>query len=146
MSDTVVVMNNGVIQQIGTPEDIYNEPINAFVADFIGESNIIDGIMHADYLVQFGGEKFKCVDKGFRKDEFVDVVVRPEDIELVSVQKGDLWGVVKSVVFKGVHFEMLIEQAGYTWKVHSTKSAEPGAQVGMRIGPDEIHIMRKPEA
>ena len=146
MSDTVVVMNNGLIQQIGTPEDIYNEPHNAFVADFIGESNIIDGIMHEDYLVQFAGEKFKCVDKGFQKDEFVEVVVRPEDIELVPLQKGDLWGVVKSVVFKGVHFEMLIEQAGYTWKVHSTKSAEPGAQVGMKIGPDEIHIMRKTEA
>ncbi len=143
MSDTVVVMNGGKIQQIGTPEDIYNEPKNAFVADFIGESNIIDGIMHKDYLVQFAGEKFKCVDKGFEKDEFVDVVVRPEDIEITSVEKGDLWGVVKSVVFKGVHFEMEIEQAGYNWTVQSTKCAEVGAQVGMCIGPDEIHIMRR---
>ncbi len=146
MSDTVVVMNDGIIQQIGTPEDIYNEPRNAFVADFIGESNIIEGIMHEDYLVQFAGEKFKCVDKGFEKDEFVDVVVRPEDIQIVTPNKGDLWGVVKSVVFKGVHFEMLIEQAGYTWKVHSTQSAEPGAQVGLKIGPDEIHIMKRSEA
>ncbi|MEG0913384.1 MAG: ABC transporter ATP-binding protein [Oscillospiraceae bacterium] len=145
MSDTVVVMNGGIIQQIGTPEDIYNEPKNAFIADFIGESNIIEGIMHDDYLVQFAGEKFKCVDSGFAKDEFVDVVVRPEDIQLVTLNKSDLWGVVKSVVFKGVHFEMLIEQAGYTWKVHSTQSAEPGTQVGMKIGPDEIHIMKRPE-
>ncbi len=146
MSDTVVVMNGGIIQQIGTPEDIYNEPTNAFVADFIGESNIIEGIMHEDYLVQFGGEKFQCVDSGFAPDEFVDVVVRPEDIRIVTPEQGDLWGVVKSVVFKGVHFEMLIEQAGYTWKVHSTHSAEPGAQVGLCIGPDEIHIMKRTEA
>ena len=145
MSDTVVVMNGGIIQQIGTPQDIYNEPKNAFVADFIGESNIIDGIMHEDYLVQFAGEKFKCVDKGFAKDEFVQVVVRPEDIEITSVEKGDLWGVVKSVVFKGVHFEMVIEQAGYEWTVQSTKSAEVGAQVGLCIGPDEIHIMHRSE-
>ncbi len=145
MSDTVVVMNGGIIQQIGSPQDIYNEPNNAFVADFIGESNIIDGIMHEDYLVQFAGERFKCSDKGFMTDEFVDVVVRPEDVELVTPEKGMLWGVVKSLVFKGVHYEMLIDQAGFEWKVHSTKSAEPGTQVGLVIGPDEIHIMKRME-
>ena len=145
MSDTVVVMNGGHIQQIGSPEDIYNEPKNAFVADFIGESNIIGGIMHEDYLVQFAGEKFRCVDKGFEKDEFVDVVVRPEDIEITTLEKGDLWGVVKSVVFKGVHFEMIIEQAGYEWMVQSTRSAEVGSQVGLCIGPEEIHIMKRAE-
>lgn len=145
MSDTVVVMNEGIIQQIGSPIDIYNEPTNAFVADFIGESNIIDGIMHEDYLVQFAGEKFKCVDKGFEKDEFVDVVVRPEDVTLTTVENSQLWGVVKTVVFKGVHYEIMIEQAGYTWMVHSTKYAEPDSQVGMLIGPEDIHIMKRME-
>ncbi len=145
MSDTVVVMNGGIIQQIGAPQDIYNEPVNAFVADFIGESNILDGIMHEDRLVQFAGERFECVDTGFGPDEFVDVVVRPEDVEIVAPDDGMLWGVVKSVVFKGVHYEMLIDQAGYEWKVHSTKSAAPGTQVGLRIGPDEIHIMKRSE-
>ena len=145
MSDTVVVMNGGIIQQIGSPQDIYNEPTNAFVADFIGESNILSGIMHEDYLVQFAGERFRCVDKGFAKDEFVDVVVRPEDVEIVTPDAGMLWGVVESVVFKGVHYEMLIDQAGFMWKVHSTRSAEPGSQVGLRIGPDEIHIMKRME-
>ncbi len=145
MSDTVVVMNNGVIQQIGSPIDIYNEPNNAFVADFIGESNIIGGIMHKDFLVQFAGEKFKCVDKGFAPDEFVDVVVRPEDVTVTGVDKGQLWGVVKSVVFKGVHYEIMIEQAGYTWMVHSTKYNEPGSQVGLQIGPEDIHIMKRME-
>jgi len=143
MSDTVVVMNEGIIQQIGSPTDIYNEPKNAFVADFIGESNILDGIMHDDFLVQFAGEKFKCVDKGFDKDEFVDVVVRPEDVTVTTVEKGQLWGVVDTVVFKGVHYEIMIEQAGFIWKVHSTKYAEPGAQVGMKIGPEDIHIMKR---
>ncbi len=146
MSDTVVVMNGGLIQQIGTPQDIYNEPKNAFVADFIGESNIIDGVMNADLDVSFAGERFECVDKGFEKDERVQVVVRPEDIKLTTREKGQLTGVVQSVVFKGVHFEMMIEQAGYQWKVQSTKSAEVGDLVGMKIGPDEIHIMRRMEA
>jgi spermidine/putrescine transport system ATP-binding protein len=145
MSDTVVVMNGGIIQQIGTPQDIYNEPKNAFVADFIGESNILDGIMHEDFLVQFAGEKFKCVDKGFARDEFVDVVVRPEDVTLTSVEKGQLWGVVKSVVFKGVHYEILIDQAGHNWTVHSTKAAEIDTQVGMTMGPEDIHIMKRME-
>ncbi len=145
MSDTVVVMNGGIIQQIGSPQDIYNEPVNAFVADFIGESNILDGIMHKDFDVTFASERFECVDKGFRKDEFVQVVVRPEDIEIVSPARGQLTGIVKSVVFKGVHFEMIVEQAGFDWKIHSTKSAEPGQLVGMKIGPEEIHIMKKME-
>ncbi|MEA4911791.1 MAG: spermidine/putrescine ABC transporter ATP-binding protein [Oscillospiraceae bacterium] len=146
MSDTVVVMNGGFIQQIGTPEDIYNEPKNAFVADFIGESNILDGVMHKDYDVTFAGERFECVDKGFGKDEFVQVVVRPEDIRITSKQHGKIVGVVRSVIFKGVHFEMIVDQAGYSWKVHSTKSAEVGDIVGMNIGPDEIHIMKRMEA
>jgi len=145
MSDTIVVMQGGKIQQIGTPQDIYNEPANAFVAKFIGESNILNGVMHDDYYVEFAGAKFTCVDKGFDLDEQVQIVVRPEDIKLVSPDAGMLNGVVKSVVFKGVHYEMLIEQAGYTWKVHSTACEEPGTLVGMVIGPDEIHIMEKPE-
>ncbi len=145
MSDTVVVMNGGIIQQIGSPQDIYNEPKNAFVADFIGESNIIDGIMHKDFDVTFAGERFECVDEGFRKNEIVQVVVRPEDIEIVSPARGQLSGIVKSVVFKGVHFEMIVEQAGFNWKIHSTRSAEPGQLIGMKIGPEEIHIMKKME-
>ena len=145
MSDTVVVMNDGIIQQIGSPEDIYNEPTNAFVADFIGESNIMDGIMHRDFLVSFAGEQFQCVDKGFEKDENVQIVVRPEDINIVHPKDGMLTGIVKSVVFKGVHFEIIIEQAGFNWKVHSTKSAEPGSLVGIQIGPEEIHIMKRME-
>ncbi len=145
MSDTIVVMQGGKIQQIGSPQDIYNEPKNAFVANFIGESNILNGVMHDDYFVEFAGAKFTCVDKGFRQDQEVQVVVRPEDIKLVAPDAGMLNGIVKSTVFKGVHYEMLVEQAGYTWKVHSTASEQPGAQVGMVIGPDEIHIMVKPE-
>lgn len=143
MSDTVVVMNEGVIQQIGSPTDIYNEPINAFVADFIGESNIIDGMMPEDNLVQFAGESFKCVDGGFDKDEFVEVVVRPEDITLTTVEKGQLWGIVNTVAFKGVHYEIMVEQADYMWKVHTTKYAEPGTHIGMKIGPEDIHIMKR---
>ena len=145
MSDTVVVMNHGVIQQIGTPEDIYNEPNNAFVADFIGESNIIDGIMREDYHVEFSGRDFVCVDKGFGKNELVDVVVRPEDVILVEPEKGQLTGLVKQVIFKGVHFEMQIQSGGKEWICHSTKSAAVGSMIGMVIGPDEIHIMKKME-
>lgn len=145
MSDTVVVMNKGVIQQIGSPEDIYNEPQNRFVADFIGESNILSGVMHQDFKVEFAGQIFACVDKGFQKRELVDVVVRPEDIVVVPAIQGMLTGVVKSVVFKGVHFEMLVEQAGYEWKIHSTQAQQPGEIIGMNIGPDEIHIMHKME-
>ena len=143
MSDTVVVLNGGRIQQVGTPIDIYNEPKNAFVADFIGESNILPGTMLADRRVYFADREFVCVDFGFAKDEPVDIVVRPEDIELVAADKGMLQGQVSSVVFKGVHYEMVIRAAGVDWKVHSTKMAEEGTQVGLDIGPDEIHVMRK---
>lgn len=145
MSDTVVVMNGGDIQQIGTPVDIYNEPKNAFVADFIGESNILSGVMDKDFMVEFAGQTFTCVDKGFERQQLVDVVVRPEDIQVVPAIQGQLSGVVKSVLFKGVHYEMIVEQAGYEWKIHSTQAQQPGAIIGMNIGPDEIHIMQKME-
>ncbi len=146
MSDTVVVMNRGHIQQIGTPEDIYNEPVNAFVADFIGESNIVDGIMHKDYLVEFAGNTFPCVDAGFGRNEIVQVVVRPEDIDVVPPVEGQITGVVKSLTFKGVHYEMVVEQGGCDWVIQSTDASHPGDLVGMQIGPDEIHIMhRKPD-
>ena len=146
MSDTVVVMNGGVIQQIGAPQDIYNEPANAFVADFIGESNIIDGVMVEDKIVDFCGANFVCVDKGFAKKERVQAVVRPEDVDLVEPGKGQLTGTVKSIVFKGVHFEMMVDQAGFLWKVQSTDAVQPGTEVGMMVGPDEIHIMKRTEA
>ncbi len=145
MSDTVVVMNAGKIQQIGSPQDIYNEPTNAFVADFIGESNILDGIMDKDFMVSFAGQTFSCVDKGFDKQELVQVVVRPEDIQIVPSIQGQLSGIVTNVIFKGVHYEISIEQAGYQWIVHSTQSQEPGELVGMNIGPEEIHIMHRME-
>ena len=145
MSDTVVVMSKGYIQQIGTPEDIYNEPTNSFVADFIGESNILDGVMMRDFVVEFAGREFTCVDRGFDKQELVNVVVRPEDIEVVPAIQGQLTGIVKSVVFKGVHFEMRVEQAGYEWIIHSTRASQPGELIGMNIGPEEIHIMHRME-
>ena len=145
MSDTVVVMNDGDIQQIGSPEDIYNEPKNAFVADFIGESNILDGIMLKDFRVEFAGSEFTCVDKGFERNQPVQVVVRPEDIQVVPAIQGQLTGIVKEVIFKGVHFEMHVEQAGYEWIIHSTQASAPGELIGMRIGPDEIHIMARME-
>lgn len=143
MSDTVVVMNNGDIQQIGTPVDIYNEPINAFVADFIGESNIIDGIMRRDRLVEISGREFECVDEGFGVDTPVDVVIRPEDISLIDVNDAKISGVVESVTFKGVHYEMVIEAYDYSWLVQSTKAAEVGSVVGISFDPYDIHIMRK---
>ena len=144
MSDTIVVMKDGEIQQMGTPVDIYNEPENAFVADFIGESNIIDGIMKRDLLVNFSGKDFVCVDKGFDENEPVDVVIRPEDIKFVSnPDDGMLAGRVESVIFKGVHYEMKIVSDGYAWTVHSTAMAPKGTEVGLNIFPDEIHIMRK---
>ena len=146
MSDTVVVMHDGDIQQIGSPIDIYNEPINAFVASFIGESNIIDGSMLRDFMVEFAGNEFTCVDKGFGHNELVQVVVRPEDIQVVPAIQGQLTGVVKEVIFKGVHYEMHVEQAGYEWIIHSTQASEPGELIGMCIGPDEIHIMQRAEA
>ena len=126
MSDTVVVMNDGDIQQIGTPQDIYNEPKNAFVADFIGESNIIDGVMLRDCFVEFAGAQFDCVDKGFAPNEPVDVVVRPEDVKVVGEGQGQLSGMVESVTFKGVHFEMSVTVYGQEWLIHSTQSQEVG--------------------
>ncbi len=143
MSDTVVVMKDGIIQQIGTPQDIYNEPVNAFVADFIGESNIVDGIMHKDLLVEFSGNEFVCVDKGFKPGESVQVVVRPEDIKIVSQEDGEFSGIVESVTFKGVHYEMLASASGYNWMIHSTQPQEVGAVIGMHLDPEDIHIMRK---
>ncbi len=143
MSDTVVVMKGGIIQQIGSPQDIYNEPVNAFVADFIGESNILDGIMVRDFLVEINGTQFTCVDKGFKPNELVNVVIRPEDIEVVPAIQGQLNGVVKSVVFKGVHYEITVEQAGFDWIIHSTQKQNVGELIGMNIGPEEIHIMKR---
>ena len=143
MSDTVVVMDNGVIQQIGTPEDIYNEPKNAFVADFIGESNILDGIMHADKSVEFSGHTLECVDGGFEKDEPVDVVIRPEDVDIVPLGSVPIHGVVNTVTFKGVHYEIIVDVQGFKWMVQTTDYAAPGTEVGLRILPDEIHIMKK---
>ncbi len=144
MSDRVVVMKDGLIQQIGTPQDIYNEPINSFVADFIGESNIITGFMPNDYVVEFAGATFDCVDKGFGRVP-VQVVVRPEDIEVVPAIKGKITGLVKNVVFKGVHYELEVEPAGYDWIIHSTQSQTPGEMIGLNIGPEEIHIMEYEE-
>ncbi len=143
MSDTVVVMNKGNIQQVGSPVDIYNEPKNAFVADFIGESNILNGMMIKDLLVEISGNQFECVDKGFGERKSVDVVIRPEDIKLVPAADAKISGVVRSVIFKGVHYEMLIEAYDYNWLVHSTKAAEPGSTVGIAFDPYDIHIMRK---
>ncbi len=144
MSDTIVVMRNGVIQQIGTPQDIYNEPKNAFVADFIGESNIIDGVMLRDYRVQFAGHVFDCVDKGFGTNENVDVVVRPEDIKLMHENENLLQGIVRSVIFKGVHYEMLVEdENGFGWIVQSTLMEPVDAKVGLKIYPNDIQIMKK---
>ncbi len=144
MSDRVVVMKDGLIQQSGTPQDIYNEPINSFVADFIGESNIITGFMPNDYVVEFGGATFDCVDKGFGRKP-VQVVVRPEDIDVVPAIQGKMSGLVKNVVFKGVHYEIEVEQAGYDWIIHSTQSQQPGEMIGLNIGPEEIHIMEYEE-
>lgn len=146
MSDTIVVLNKGVIQQIGTPVDIYNEPENAFVANFIGESNILDGIMHDDFDVEFCGKRFECVDKGFGKDEKVDVVIRPEDIIMVPAEEGMLKGKVKSSVFKGVHYELEVEENGNVWLLQNTKTAPVGSMLGMSFTPEDIHIMHKGDA
>ena len=144
MSDTIVVMRQGTIQQIGTPQDIYNEPRNAFVADFIGESNIIDGTMLRDYKVVFAGHKFDCVDKGFGENEPVDVVVRPEDIRLVKEYDDRLQGTVKSVLFKGVHYEMQVaDENGFNWIVQSTTMEPVDSKVGLIIQPSDIQIMKK---
>ena len=145
MSDTVVVMADGRIQQIGTPTDIYNEPTNAFVADFIGESNIVDGVMLADHRVRFSGQVFDCVDAGFAQNEPVDVVVRPEDVDVVPQDQGMLRGVVTSVTFKGVHYEIIVDIRGFKWMVQSTDFVAEGEQIGLYIEPDAIHIMKKSE-
>ena len=146
LSDTIAVMNQGIIQQIGTPEDIYNEPKNAFVADFIGDSNIIDGIMVRDLLVNILGVNFPCVDTGFGNDKPVDVVIRPEDVILTSPDKSDMKGVVTSLIFKGVHYEMEVMAHGYEWLVHSTKMEPVGTQVGIYVEPENIQIMHKPRS
>lgn len=146
MSDTIVVMNQGYIQQIGTPEDIYNEPQNAFVADFIGDSNIIDGIMIEDKLVEILGARFRCVDTGFGTNKPVDVVIRPEDVELGSPESGTIRGTVTNLIFKGVHYEMEVLANGYEWLVHSTRMFPVGDEVGISVDPFNIQIMNKPES
>ncbi len=143
MSDKIIVMKDGKLQQLGTPEDIYNEPKNSFVADFIGESTIIDGIMHEDYLVEFAGRKFKCLDKGFMKKEKVDVVIRPEDIKVVPTREGMLTVTVESVIFKGVHYEMMVRSNKHVFKIHSTEMVHASQEAGIIIGPNDIHIMKK---
>ena len=145
MSDRVIVMDSGKIQQIGTPQDIYNEPENAFVADFIGESNILDGKMLKDYYVEFSGNKFDCLDKGFGKNELVDVVVRPEDVDIVPVSKGHLTGIVTSVAFLGVHYEIIVDIGGFKWMIQTTDEHFVDDKVGLYIEPDAIHIMKKSE-
>lgn len=146
MSDTIVVMNQGYIQQMGSPEDIYNEPQNAFVADFIGESNIIEGVMIQDRLVQILGAKFDCVDTGFGQNKPVDVVIRPEDVDLVEPEKGTMTGVVTHLIFKGVHYEMEVQANGFEWLVHSTDLFPVGQKVGIHVDPFDIQIMNKPES
>ena len=143
MSDRIVVMNHGVIQQVGSPTDIYNEPENAFVADFIGESNIIDGVMLEDRKVEFCGREFECVDSGFGHNTPVDVVIRPEDLRLVYAGDGLLQGVVESIVFKGVHYEMMVRTEHFTFTVHSTMAEPVGKTVGLTVIPFDIHIMHK---
>ena len=146
MSDTIVVMNQGYIQQMGSPEDIYNEPQNAFVADFIGESNIIEGVMIQDRLVQILGAKFDCVDTGFGQNKPVDVVIRPKDVDLVEPEKGTITGVVTHLIFKGVHYEMEVQANGFEWLVHSTDMFPVGQKVGIHVDPFDIQIMNKPES
>ncbi len=143
MSDTIVVMDKGIIQQIGTPTDIYNEPKNRFVAQFIGESNILDGTMIDDFKVYFANREFVCVDKGFELNEPIDVVIRPEDLEIVPIAEGHIKAKIKSVIFKGVHYEMEAASDHNTWTIHSTLMKEVGTEIGLNILPDNIHIMRK---
>lgn len=143
MSDTIVVMDKGSIQQIGTPEDIYNEPKNAFVADFIGESNIIDGIMLEDRLVQMYGKRFACLDGGFAPNEPVDVVIRPEDIDIVPVEQGQLTGTVTNVTFKGMQYDIIVDFKGFKWLIQTTDHSPVGARIGIKIDPDGIHVMKK---
>ncbi|MBQ2245146.1 MAG: ABC transporter ATP-binding protein, partial [Oscillospiraceae bacterium] len=143
MSDTVVVMDKGKIQQIGKPEDIYNEPKNAFVADFIGESNILDGVMLEDYWVEFFGRKFRCLDAGFDKNEPVDVVIRPEDIDIVAPDQGHLTGLVTNVTFKGVHYDTIVDFKGFKWLIQTTDYYPEGTNIGIVLNPEDIHIMKK---
>ena len=143
MSDTIVVMSEGKIQQIGSPTDIYNEPVNAFVADFIGESNIIDGVMLEDFKVRFSGHTFECLDTGFSKNEPVDVVIRPEDVDIVAPEKGMLCGDVTSVTFMGVHNEIIVDVNGFKWMIQTTDHVEENAHIGITLEPDAIHIMKK---
>ena len=145
MSDTVVVMANGMIQQIGSPTDIYNEPVNAFVADFIGESNILDGIMLADNKARFAGHTFDCVDGGFEKNEPVDVVIRPEDVDVVPVEKGMLSGTVSGVTFKGDYYEIIVDVCGFKWMIETSDYGAPEQKIGIYVEPDAIHIMKKSE-
>ena len=145
MSDTVVVMSEGKIHQIGTPVDIYNEPVNAFVADFIGESNILDGVMLEDYKVRFSGQTFRCLDKEFGRNVPVDVVVRPEDVDIVPVEKGQLTGVVTSVTFMGVHYEIIVDVGGFKWMIQTTDFVDVDEKIGIELEPDAIHIMKKSE-
>ena len=145
MSDTIVVMDKGNIQQIGTPEDIYNEPKNAFVADFIGESNIIDGVMVRDKLVRMYGREFPCLDAGFGENEPVDVVIRPEDIDIVPVEQGQLTGTVTNVTFKGMQYDIIVDFRGFKWLIQTTDHSPVGAKIGIKIDPDGIHIMKKSE-
>ena len=145
MSDTVVVMSEGKIHQIGTPIDIYNEPVNAFVADFIGESNILDGFMLEDFRVTFSGQTFDCLDEGFGYNEAVDVVVRPEDVDIVPLEEGQITGVVTSVTFMGVHYEIIVDVGGFKWMIQTTDFADVGDHIGIKLDPDAIHIMKKSE-
>ena len=145
MSDTVVVMSEGKIHQIGTPIDIYNEPVNAFVADFIGESNILDGFMLEDFRVTFSGQTFDCLDKGFGYNEAVDVVVRPEDVDIVPLEEGQLAGVVTSVTFMGVHYEIIVDVGGFKWMIQTTDFVDVNEHIGIKLEPDAIHIMKKSE-
>ena len=145
MSDTIVVMDGGNIQQIGTPEDIYNEPQNAFVADFIGESNIVDGFMRADGVVEIFGREFKCLDAGFEPNEPVDVVIRPEDVDIVAVKDGMLTGTVTNVTFKGMQYDIIVDFKGFKWLIQTTDLSPVGEKIGIHIEPDGIHIMKKSE-
>ena len=145
MSDTVVVMDSGRIQQIGSPEDIYNEPENAFVADFIGESNIIDGVMRADGVVEIFNRRFQCLDGGFEKDEAVDVVIRPEDVDIVPEDQGQLRGTVTSVTFKGMQYDIIVDFYGFKWLIQTTDLSPVGSRIGIKIDPDGIHVMKKSE-
>ena len=145
MSDTVVVMDAGKILQIGTPEDIYNEPANAFVADFIGESNILDGIMLEDYKVKMFGQVFTCVDKGFERNEPVDVVIRPEDIDIVAADAGHLCGTVTNVIFKGVHYDTIVDFKGFKWLIQTTDYYPVDSYIGIQLNPDDIHVMKRSE-